>query len=53
MNHVLYSPILPFDLFVSDTTATVYGNGYRLSSLTTDKSKPPLDKTFPPQPVGV
>ncbi len=53
MNHVLYNPILPFDLFVSDTTATVYGNGYRLSSLTTDKSEPPLDKTFPPQPVGV
>ena len=53
MNHVLYNPVLPFDLFVSGTAATVYGNGYRLSSLTTDKSKPPLDKTFPPQPVGV
>jgi hypothetical protein len=53
MNHVLYNPVLPFDLFVAGTPATVYGNGYRLSSLTTDKSKPPLDKTFPPQPVGV
>lgn len=53
MNHVLYNPILPFDLFVSGTQATVYGNGYRLSSLTTEKSNPPLDKTFPAQPVGV
>ncbi len=53
MNHVIYNPVLPFDLSVAGTDATVYGNGYRLSSLTTEKSKPPLDKLFPPQPVGV
>lgn len=50
LNHVLYNPILPFDLHVSGTAATVYGNGYRLSNL----DKPPaLDKVFPAQPVGV
>ncbi len=54
MNHVLYNPVLPFELHVAPTTAVVYGNGYRLSSLGgrgTDKAA--LDKTFPPQPVGV
>jgi hypothetical protein len=49
LNHVLYNPILPFDLYVGATAATVYGNGYRLSNL----DKPALDKVFPPQPVGV
>lgn len=49
LNHVLYNPILPFDLYVGPTAATVYGNGYRLSNL----DKPALDKVFPAQPVGV
>jgi hypothetical protein len=53
MNHVLYNPVLPFELSVAGTDATVYGNGYRLSNLTTEKSKPPLDKLFPPQPIAV
>jgi hypothetical protein len=53
LNHVLYNPVLPFDLSVSGTDATVYGNGYRLSSLTTEKSRPPLDKLFPQQPVTI
>lgn len=55
MNHVLYNPILPFELYVATTLAVVYGNGYRLSSLGTIKTteKPALDKIFPPQPVGV
>jgi len=53
MNHVLYNPVLPFDLFVAGTAATVYGNGYRLSSLSArGEKRVPLDKTFPPQPVG-
>ncbi len=54
MNHVLYNPVLPFDLYVGGTAATVYGNGYRLSSLGSTKSTlaPVLDKDFPPQPVG-
>lgn len=49
LNHVLYNPILPFDLYVGPTAATVYGNGYRLSNL----DKPALDKVFPAQPVGM
>lgn len=49
LNHVLYNPILPFELYVGGTAATVYGNGYRLSNL----DKPALDKVFPAQPVGV
>lgn len=53
LNHVLYNPVLPFELSVSGTDATVYGNGYRLSNVTTEKSRPPLDKVFPPQPIVV
>jgi hypothetical protein len=49
LNHVLYNPILPFELDVSGTLSPIYGNGYRLSNL----DKPALDKVFPPQPVGV
>lgn len=54
LNHVLYNPVLPFDLYVGQTTATVYGNGYRLSSLSGARggSAPVLDKLFPAQPVG-
>ncbi|MCW5775305.1 MAG: hypothetical protein KIS87_02520 [Phycisphaeraceae bacterium] len=53
LNHVLYNPVLPFDLFVGSTAATVYGNGYRLSSLGhRDTAPAALDKVFPPQPVG-
>jgi len=55
LNHVLYNPILPFELYVGSTTAVIYGNGYRLSSLggghRTDG--PALDKLFPAQPVGI
>ena len=53
LNHVLYNPILPFELYVGPTTAVIYGNGYRLSSLGKVKGtgKPALDKVFPPQPV--
>jgi hypothetical protein len=54
MNHVLYNPILPFELYVGSTAAVVYGNGYRLSSLgQRDTSPAVLDKLFPPQSVGV
>jgi hypothetical protein len=40
---------------VGPTTAPVYGNGYRLSSLGYGHgtSTPALDKVFPPQPVGI
>jgi hypothetical protein len=54
MNHVLYNPVLPFELLVGGTTAVVYGNGYRLSSLGAHgKGAPALDKVFPPQQVGI
>ena len=54
MNHVLYNPVVPFELYVGNTAAVVYGNGYRLSSLGTRDTNPAiLDKLFPPQPVGV
>ena len=48
LNHILYNPVLPFDLYAGTTLATVYGNGYRLSNATVDK-KTVLDKTFQPQ----
>lgn len=51
LNHVLYNPVLPFDLDVGGTIATIYGNGYRLSNLS--KPGPALDKVFPAQPVGL
>jgi hypothetical protein len=55
LNHVLYNPVLPFELYVGSTTAVVYGNGYRLSSLGGNRATdaPALDKIFPPQPVGL
>ena len=55
MNHVLYNPVLPFELYSGPTAAPMYGNGYRLSSLGNSKATtaPALDKIFPAQPVGV
>lgn len=55
LNHVLYNPVLPFELYVGPTAAVVYGNGYRLSNLSSTKNTqaPLLDKIFPPQPVGI
>jgi hypothetical protein len=55
MNHVLYNPVIPFELYVGPTTAVVYGNGYRLSSLGRSRGTDAiaLDKIFPPQPVGI
>ena len=55
LNHVLFNPVLPFELYVGTTAAQVYGNGYRLSSLGASKATTAaaLDKVFPPQPVGI
>lgn len=50
LNHILFNPVLPFDLYVGPTAATVYGNGYRLSNATV-KEQTRLDKTFEPQPL--
>lgn len=54
LNHVLFNPVLPLDLSVGATNATVYGQGYRLSSRGSTKAThaPLLDKTFPNQTVG-
>jgi hypothetical protein len=49
LNHVLFNPILPFDLNVGGTLATIYGNGYRLSNLKAEDKD--LDKVFDPQQV--
>lgn len=55
LNHVLYNPILPFELYAQrQTPDPIYGNGYRLSLLgTRGTNAAVLDKLFPPQPVGV
>lgn len=54
LNHVLYNPVLPFELYAQrDTADVIYGNGYRLSLLGSRGSSPPaLDKVFPPHSVG-
>jgi hypothetical protein len=46
LNHILYNPVLPFDLYAGTTEATIYGNGYRLTNASVD-SKTALDKLFP------
>lgn len=48
LNHILYNPVLPFDLFAGPTVATIYGNGYRLTNAAVDK-KTVLDKLFAAQ----
>lgn len=45
LNHILYNPMLPLDLYAGTTIATIYGNGYRLSNASKAK-KTELDKTF-------
>lgn len=54
LNHVLYNPIVPLELYAQrDVPDLIYGNGYRLSSLGSRGTVAPvLDKQFPPQPVG-
>jgi hypothetical protein len=51
LNHILFNPVLPFDLDVGGTLATIYGNGYRLSNATV-KEKTRLDKYFEQQQLG-
>lgn len=51
LNHILYNPVLPFDLYAGPTQATIYGNGYRLSNATVGR-KTRLDKAFSPQPIA-
>lgn len=51
LNHILYNPVLPFDLYAGKEAVTIYGNGYRLSNASIDK-KTALDKTFQPQSLN-
>jgi len=50
LNHILYNPVLPFDLYAGATIATIYGNGYRLTNAALEK-KAVLDKLFAAQPL--
>jgi hypothetical protein len=55
MNHVLFNPLLPYDLFASkETPDAMYGTAYRLSRQTTllsAKGVEVLDKVFLPQSI--
>jgi hypothetical protein len=51
LNHVLFNPILPYELSVGDTVAPMWGNGYRLSRI--KEKDMSLDKRFGPQVVSV
>jgi len=55
LNHVLYNPVMPFELHTSDLPDVVYGNAFRLSNLGKTRKSicPAVDKLFPPQAVGV
>lgn len=53
LNHVLYNPMLPYELYAArDTADVMWGNAYRLSNLSRGRKRPALDKIFPPQSVG-
>jgi hypothetical protein len=54
LNHVLYNPVIPFELYTSEQPDVVYGNAFRLSNLgkTRKSAVAALDKSFPPQVVG-
>ena len=56
LNHVLFSPVLPYDLFaLKDKADAMHGNAYRLARQTRmlqDSGATVLDKPFQPQAVG-
>lgn len=54
LNHVLFNPMLPYELYAGrDTADAMWGNAYRLSNakLRNAAAAVSLDKTFPPQAV--
>jgi len=54
LNHVLFNPMLPYELYAGrDTADLMWGNAYRLSNvkLRNSTAAVSLDKTFPPQLV--
>jgi len=46
INHVLYNPVMPFTTRIGGTSATIWGNAYRLSTATA-KGRTAQDKTLP------
>lgn len=61
LNHVLFNPMLPYNLFaLRDTPDPMQGTGQRLARQTaliqarsnTPQRQPVLDKIFPTQPIG-
>jgi hypothetical protein len=52
LNHVLFNPIIPYELYAARESADLMsGNAYRLSRLSVRGLKPVLDKTFDKQEV--
>jgi len=54
LNHVLFNPMLPYELYAGrDTADPMWGNAYRLSNAKRKSSTTvvSLDKEFPPQLV--
>jgi hypothetical protein len=56
MNHVLFNPVLPYDLYAQrDKPDAMHGNAYRLARQTARfeiDGESVLDKPFQPQRVG-
>jgi len=56
MNHVLFSPVLPYDLYaLKDKADAMHGTAYRLARQTAQlerEGKPFLDNSFQPQSVA-
>lgn len=52
LNHILFNPVLPYELYAGRETADpMWGNAYRLSNARRTGAIVSLDKTFPPQIV--
>ncbi|WP_428938330.1 hypothetical protein [Fontivita pretiosa] len=49
LNHLLFNPVLPYELYTRPTPDPMWGNGYRLRRL--PRERKPLDKTFDPQQI--
>jgi hypothetical protein len=53
LNHVLFNPIIPYELYAArDSADLMNGNAYRLSNLSIRGPKPILDKIFEKQDMS-
>jgi hypothetical protein len=53
LNHVLFNPIIPYELYAArDSADLMSGNAYRLSNLSIRGPKPVLDKIFEAQDMS-